>query len=344
MKSTEIFIHSILSRMTAILSTDQLSSLREALSDELRRATVTLSDNLPSADLDPFNQLLNSYLALRSIEGLTEGTLIQYRSGLNRFSQFLNKSILDTTKNDVRCYVAFLSQQMSKTSVSNQLCYIRPFLTWLHDEGYLPTNPGKNAVTIKPEPKEIDYLSPGEIIDIQDAASSLVERAIINLLFSTGLRCGEVHMLNLSNLDIASGQITLISEKSNRARTVFLTPRAAKDVAAYITSRTDSLPYLFISKRKSRMPDGSTEYTRMSVTTLEDITKCVGQRAGVSRVRTTVHIFRKTFATSLLNNGCPVEIIQALLGHSSPETTLGYYAKMTSRTVREAFDRYIQIV
>lgn len=162
-------------------------------------------------------------------------------------------------------------------------------------------------------------------------AKNLKEAAIVDFLLSTGVRVGELASMNISDVDFAKGTVTFRGEKGNcRFRTVLLGVRAKRHLMDYLNTRTDVDPALFVTDRHY---NGAPK--RMSKHGLETITKTVGKRAGLDK-NLTVHVFRRTFATRLADAGCPLEVIQELMGHAKPETTQRYIARSQARVVQSA--------
>jgi len=297
-----------------------------------------------STDVDNSEHLIRLFLATKRVEGRSDQTLTQYTYSLKRLLTAVDKPVLQIDRNDIRLWVCDLSTKMSQVSVRNQLANVRPFFEWLRDEEYIVHNPCSGVAHIKTPPKEIVTLSEEDMIKMEEVARNSLEKAFIACLFSTGLRCGEITNLKRSNLDLQNKVIHLISEKSRKPRVVPLTARSAKSIADYLDSRTDSSEYLFVSRYRAKGKDGKFYFHPMSNDSAERMVKLIGQRANVSVPKVTIHVFRKTLGTNLLNSGCPIEVIQAILGHASPETTLSYYAKISTDSVKRAFDRHIHTV
>lgn len=135
--------------------------------------------------------------------------------------------------------------------------------------------------------------------------------------------------MDISNVDFAAGTVTFRGEKSDRFRTVILDARAKKHLMAYLDSRTDNNPALFVSER---LYNGRPR--RLKKDAIENITKAIGVAAGLRKVLT-VHVFRRTLATRLADKGCPLDVIQEILGHRSPLTTKRYIAQNQARIRRQ---------
>lgn len=168
-------------------------------------------------------------------------------------------------------------------------------------------------------------------MQVRDVPKNLKEAAIVDFLLSTGVRVGELAAMNISNVDFAKSTVTFRGEKGScRFRTVLLDVRAKRHLMNYLNERTDADPALFVTDRRY---NGTPKW--MSKHGLESVTKAVGKRAGLDK-NLTVHVFRRTFATRLADAGCPLEVIQELMGHAKPETTQRYIARSQARVVQSA--------
>ena len=136
--------------------------------------------------------------------------------------------------------------------------------------------------------------------------------------------------LDINNVNFAEGTVTFRGEKNESFRTVFLDACAKRHLAAYLNSRTDNSPALFVTER---LYNGQPR--RLKKDAIEKVTKAIGRAAGLNKVLT-VHVFRRTLATRLADKECPLDVIQELLGHRSPATTKRYVAKNVTRIRRQA--------
>ena len=177
----------------------------------------------------------------------------------------------------------------------------------------------KKVAHVKSIQKKKERFTDEEIEDIKDACRTLKEKALIELLFSTGMRVGEVALLNISDLDLQNKRVTIFGQKTDEYRTGMLNTSAVKALRRYISSRDYCTGALFISDRKP--------HNRLQNSSLEQIVKKVAERAGVTRIPVTVHVFRKTFATVLYRKTKDVLLVSKLLGHSKTDMTVQYYLK-----------------
>ena len=170
---------------------------------------------------------------------------------------------------------------------------------------------------VKAMQKKKERLTDEEIEDIRDACQTLKEKALVEILLSTGMRVGEVSALNLSDLDLQNKRVSIYGEKTNRYRTGMLTTKAVKALRKYINSREYCAEALFICDRKP--------YNRMNNGSIEKMVKDIAKRAGITRIPVTVHVYRKTFASIMYKKTKDVLMVSKLLGHAKTDMTVQYY-------------------
>lgn len=180
-----------------------------------------------------------------------------------------------------------------------------------------------------------------EELAVRDAAGkrSTRDRAIIDVLLSTGMRVSEIQRINRTDVDLDDSSITFLGAKNGRYRTVYLDPRARKHLLEYLKERSDACEALFATENKYGETCGI-EPKRMSKEEYEHVAKQTGKSAGIDRT-CTVHVYRKTFATRLADRECPLQTIQELMGHADAGTTAkNYVAKSKART-KKACEKYL---
>jgi integrase/recombinase XerC len=283
------------------------------------------------------------YMALE--KGASPHTCRAYRTDLELFAAFLHEQGLpvDVTKIDyltIRLYLGHLYQgrQIKRTSVKRKLASLRTFFKYLKREGLVEKNPAKMVAIPKGEKTLPHALSVDEafrFLDIPDAASPLGsrDRAILEFLYSSGLRVGELTALSLSDLDLGTGMVRVLG-KGGKERMVPIGSKAVEALKLYLTRRGELMAkgksasqYLFLNHRGGPLTPRSVE--RM-------IKKYLLQGGIVKE--TTPHTFRHSFATHLLDAGADLRGIQELLGHASLSTTQKY-THVSSAKLMEVYDR-----
>ena len=338
----EAVINNVLGAVAQNLAAVQLNLVEAAIRNALKDMELRVMCTALTTQMDDNIFMLENFLATKKMEGIKESTLDQYRWTVKRFFREVNKNYRDVTKNDVKLWLTKRSREVGRNSLVNNKRNLQSFYNWLTDDGYVTTNPVRCIKTMKEIQPENIHMTDEEEMMVRDyicrESVCLKHRAIISFLLSTGIRVGEIEAMNRSDVNFMDGSVTFRGEKSDRIRTVFLDLRARKYLSEYIMSRTDNHPALFVTKRKY---DGQPK--RLRKPRYEMITKSICAAAGVTGKSCTVHVFRRTFATRLADQGCPLEVIQELLGHANSDTTSKCYVAKSIKRVKDRAAKYIMV-
>jgi site-specific recombinase XerD len=300
------------------------------------------------------------YLEYCEIEkNLTQNTLKMYHFYLSDFEtwlkSFLKKdeiSIKDITDDNIKKYRLFLNRRIShKTNLefkrSTQktfLVALRAFLKYLVVEEELDVMSPEQIILGKPEdrvPKVLNDDQMKRLFDVQDLnkRSGVRDRAILETLFSTGLRVSELAKLNRDDINLDSGEFTVVG-KGRKARTVYLSPVARDWIKRYLNLRRDDFKPLFLrySGKNMEVNDFDGESLRLTPRSVQRLIKKYVLDAGIS-VNATPHTLRHTYATGLLREGADLRSVQELLGHSSVSTTQ-IYTHITNRQLKSVHKQY----
>jgi len=290
--------------------------------------------------------LINQFIDYIALErGSSPHTCRAYRKDLELFAAFLAEKGLpaDWTAIDhltIRLYLGHLYQgkRIKRTSVVRKLATLRTFFRYLKREGIVEKNPAKMVATPKGEKNLPHALSVDEafrLLAVPDGTTPLGsrDRAVLELLYSSGLRVGELTALDLHNLDLGGGMVRVMG-KGGKERIVPVGSKATEALSAYLTHRGELMkeggnvpPYLFLNNRGGRL-------TARSVARM--IKKYLPQGGIVKEA--SPHTFRHSFATHLLDAGANLRGIQELLGHASLSTTQRY-THVSSAKLAEVYDR-----
>lgn len=271
-------------------------------------------------------QYIEEFLSARKLDGLSSGTLYQYNLELKKLPSFLNKPTIEATTNDLRKYFYQFTNQAIR-SMARKISILKAFYIWLVDEEIIEKNPMRRIKTPK-EPKSLpNIMSKQEFEKLRYYKKSLRNRAIFELLSSSGMRIGEMVALNVCDIDMDNRQIKVLG-KGNKERIVYFSHIAKFCLMDYLKSRKDNNEALFINKYGNRL----------GIRSIEMQTKNEAERAGISK-KVTPHKYRHYMATQLYSNGCNLELIGELLGHSSLDTSK-IYVHMSNSTIANAYDRY----
>lgn len=326
----EMYIHTNIADMSDYLNIEQLHTLEYILRKNLKGKDIINECTDLSTWVDDNEHIIKLFLVSKKIEGCKNSTLIQYRLSIKNFFLMVQKNYKDVKKDDVKMFLALRMKKVKQTTLLNTKRNLSSFFSWLHDEGYIDKNPVTKG-GIRVEEVENIYLTIDEEVKVRDVEKNVKEQALIDFLFSTGVRVGELISLNKTDVDFSAGTVTFRSEKGARKyRTVILDARAKQHLIDYLNTRNDRNVALFVTDRKYKG-----ECKRLCLSAVENITKSIGARANLNK-SLTVHVFRRTLATRLADQGCSLEVIQEILGHAKAETTQRYIARNHNRIIRDA--------
>lgn len=291
--------------------------------------------------------LLRQFLEYTEIErGRAVKTIENYEHYLTRFfDQMQIKEVSDITEEKIREFRLWLNRQpgvsgtMKRRTQNYYLIALRAYLKYLRKRDVNGLNPERIELAKLPE-RQIDIISGVELDRLINSADgsdekSLRDRAILEMLFSTGLRVSELCALN-SDIDLSRDDLS-VRGKGEKVRVVFLSEAAKDAVRAYMKARKDMEEALFVNiprigKDSKRTP------TRLTPRGVELIMKTYAAKAGITK-KVTPHILRHSFATDLLSNGADLRSVQALLGHASINTTQ-IYTHVTDAHLREVHKKF----
>lgn len=279
-------------------------------------------------------QIVKTFLVCKKLEGLSDGTLYNYRLHLHRFFLEIQKSPENITPNDIRVFLYCYQEQrkISNRSLDKYREIICNFFEWAYNEDYLEKNIVKSLKPIKYEVKPRKALSQIELEYIRRGCRTLKEKAIIEFLYSTGCRVSELADLKKCDVNFDSKAVHLFG-KGNKHRVSFMNAKCVVTLKEYLASRDDDNEYLFVSDRKP--------HNRIHKAGVEKIVRNISNRAIINTGKhVTPHILRHTFASISIQNGMPVEDISRLLGHAQISTTM-IYAETSMENIQNEHKRYV---
>lgn len=288
---------------------------------------------LRKSDQDIENDLLDKiqlFISAKKIEGLKEKTLEGYKIELGMFAIHINKATVLISTVDIRQFLAS-NPKWQMSTVDRKLSVLKSFFGWMVAEEMLLRNPTSK---IKPpkKPKRLPKaLSVEELEIIRDACESIRERALVEVLYSTGCRLSEIMNMRKTDVNFQEMNARVIG-KGDKERIVYLSIKAMHQLKKYLLSRGDDCPYLFVTERKP--------HRQMADRTIERIVDKVKSRTDLTK-KITPHVFRHTLATHAMDNGADLSDVQQLLGHEDPSTTL-VYASVSEERKRQAHKRVVQ--
>jgi len=278
---------------------------------------------------------------IRIEKGLSDKTVEAYSRDLAGFLQFLNEqglTPLTTSRDDIMKYIAMLGTGLSPVSVTRNISSIKVFFRFLVHEGKIKSSPARLLESPRRSRKLPSVLSPDEVErllsrPVLSTPTGLRDRAMLELLYATGLRVSEMLNLKTSNIDLEAGYVRTFG-KGSKERVVPMGDPAMVSIKQYLSEGRRFLikavnpVYVFLNTRGSRM----------SRQGFWKIIKKYGIEAGIGR-KITPHIMRHSFASHLLEAGADLRSVQVMLGHADISTTQ-IYTHVTRERLREIHERY----
>lgn len=301
-------------------------------------------------------QLISDFLTYLEVErNRSERTVRNYDFYLRRFFDWTKcVSPEKITLDMVRQYRVWLNRyknargkSMKKNTQNYHLIALRSFLKYLAKRDIDTLAPEKIELARMPE-RTVSFLEPGELERMLEAVlknapkdeqgrPSIVavrDRAIMELLFSTGMRVSELAGLTRDQVNLKNEEFT-VRGKGDKPRIVFLSNQARYWIKEYLDRRRDPEPFLFISHDRAAKGRDDAGLTPRSI---QRLVERYAREAGITK-RITPHVLRHTFATDLLRNGADIRSVQSMLGHSSITTTQ-IYTHITDERLKEVYERY----
>lgn len=268
---------------------------------------------------DENKAILKQYAGCMIIQGKAKGTVKQYVNALNKLIEFTGKRLLEITTNDIRCYIAnLIVNDVKKVTANNTRNYISSFFKWAKAEKLIEDNPCECIQQIKYEQEFFDPFTEVEIDKIRNATASKRDRAIVELLYSSGIRINELCTMKRSDIDINTMTVHVRQGKGGKDRITYVNNIAVYHLKKYFETRTDDDDALFLSF-ENRCEE---ERGKLSTNGVRGILIKIGEKAGVEKIHP--HRFRHTFATTMYNRGMDIHEIQKLLGHGDVSVTMRY--------------------
>ena len=319
----------IIQQMLCCLDNAQLKMLQEVMDKALynyditRKADTTMEDDS--------QKLLDSFVAAKRIEGCSEKTITYYLTTIEKMISTVGKEVRHIQTDDLRSYLTSYQEKngSSKVTIDNIRRILSSFFSWLEDEDYIVTSPVRRIHKVKTGSSIKETYSDEELEIMRDGCTELRDLAMIDMLASTGMRIGEMVLLNRTDINFAERECVVFG-KGDKERVVYFDARTKIHLKNYIESRTDDNPALFVTLRAP--------HERIKIGGVESRLRDIGNMLGIEKVHP--HKFRRTLATMAIDKGMPIEQLQQLLGHKRIDTTL-HYAMVKQSNVKIAHKKYI---
>lgn len=323
-KSMEEKIVVIINAMTEVLNASQLRKLQEVLLKEL-----AVNDSAQQSTSN--EEYLQMFLNAKKIEGCSERTVQYYQVTIKHFLRAIDTKVQKISTEEIRRYLVDYQgiNDCSKTTVDNIRRNISSFFSWLEEEDYILKSPMRRIHKIKATQVVKTIISDEEIEKLRGSCQHARDLAIIDLLYSTGIRVGELVRLNRKDINFNDRECIVLG-KGDKERKVYFDAKAKIHLQEYLKMRSDDNDALLVTL--------DAPHVRLKISGVEIRLRNLGKQAKVERIHP--HKFRRTMATRAIDKGMPVEQVQKLLGHSQIDTTM-QYAIVNQSNVKESHRRYI---
>ena len=322
--SMEEKLVNILNEMAEVLSIAPMKKLQEVL-------LKNLSDNRAQKEEISNNDYLKLFLDAKKIEGRSERTIQYYQITVEKLLQSIDSPIRKITTEQIRSYLSEYQKinNCSKVTVDNVRRNISSFFSWLEEEDYILKSPMRRIHKIKTKQQVKEIISDEAIEKLRDQCRTVRDLAIIDLLYSTGIRVGELVNLNVADIDFEARECVVFG-KGDKERRVYFDAKAKLHLQNYLNSRSDSNPALFVTL--------DAPHDRLKISGVEIRIRELGRRLNLPKIHP--HKFRRTMATRAIDKGMPIEQVQKILGHSQIDTTM-QYAIVNQNNVKTSHQKYI---
>lgn len=302
-------IYSVLNDMSEVLNMQQLQRLQETLLKHLVE-----KGNEKNCPVDN-GEYLDMFISAKKIEGCSERTLSYYKATIQNMFKEITTSVMQITTEMLRDYLAKyqLNNNCGKVTIDNIRRNLSSFFSWLEDEDYIIKSPVRRIHKVRTGTTVKETFSDESIEKLRDGCADVRDLAIIDLLYSTGIRVGELVNLDRKDIDFEERQCVVYG-KGNKERQVYFDARTKLHLLNYLESRTDNNNALFVTL--------DNPHERLKISGVEIRLRELGRKLKIERVHP--HKFRRSMATKAIDKGMPIEQVQKLLGHQQIDTTMRY--------------------
>lgn len=321
-------ITDVIQGMLPYLNNAQSKRLQEVLQCSLVNYEVTENTGKKKSSEQDFVEL---FLSAKRIEGCSEKSLKYYKNTIVAMLTTLDIEVKYIITDDIRGYLTEYQKKnnSSKVTIDNIRRILSSFFSWLEDEDYILKSPVRRIHKIKTGTNIKETYSDEALELMRDNCTESRDLAMIDMLASTGMRVGEMVLLNRSDINFNERECVVFG-KGNKERVVYFDARTKIHLQNYLKSRKDDNPALFVSLKSP--------HERLEIGGVEVRLREFGKQLGLQKVHP--HKFRRTLATMAIDKGMPIEQLQHLLGHRKIDTTL-QYAMVKQSNVKIAHKKYI---
>jgi integrase/recombinase XerD len=277
------------------------------------------------------NEYLILFLSAKQVEGCSKRTIDYYQSTISKMLNIIDIPIRKITTETIREYLKEYQtlNDCSKVTIDNIRRNLSSFFSWLEEENHILKNPVKRIKKIKAGMTVKEIISDEKIEIMRDACTCSRDLAIIDMLYSTGIRVGELVNLDISDINFHERECVVYG-KGDKERRVYFDAKTKLHLEKYISERNDSSQALFVTLNKP--------YSRLQISGVEIRIRKHGRSLGYENIHP--HKFRRTMATRAIDKGMPIEQVQQLLGHQQIDTTMKY-AMVNQNNVKISHKKFI---
>lgn len=330
----EKILENVVNEMAPHLDPEQLDHLSNVLYINFRGIEVVEQcTELAATGEDGDEAKIRMFVASKRAVNRQVGTLKQYTREIHQMLDFLGKRLEDITGMDLRYYYGVMREWrgIKMSTMQTRLHYLSSFWDFLLTEEMVRTNPVKKVGKLKVEKVIKKPFSAEEMEALREGCSNIRDRALVEFLYSTGVRVSELVALNVCDISM-SRQELIVYGKGSKERKTYLTDSAKFYLRRYLKDREvleNSQEPLFITQ--------DAPHDRLTVAGVQYMLRQLGRRVGVANVHP--HRFRRTVATDLLSRGMPIEQVKEFLGHEKLDTTM-IYCTVKEEQVRASHRKY----
>lgn len=317
-------IVTVLNEMAAYLSIAQMKKLQEVIVKAFAE-NEAVKENISN------EEYLSMFLAAKQIEGCSARTIQYYKVTVEHMIRRIPLEIRKITTDDIREYLAEYQKMNScgKVTVDNVRRNLSSFFSWLEEEDYILKSPMRRIHKIKTKQAVKEVISDEMIEQLRDHCKCKRDLAMIDLLYSTGIRVGELVGLNRADINFEERECVVYG-KGDKERRVYFDAKSKLHLQDYLKERVDDNPALFVTL--------DAPYERLKISGVEIRVRELGRKLNMDKIHP--HKFRRTMATRAIDKGMPIEQVQKILGHSQIDTTM-QYAIVNQNNVKSAHRKYI---
>lgn len=314
----------ILNDMTEYLNPSQIKQLQKVLIKRIHEQ--------PEQGNECSNaRYLEMFLMAKRIEGCSERTIAYYKVTAEKMLSNITKPLRKMTTEDLRSYLSFYQSQngCSKITVDNVRRNLSSFFSWLEEEDHILKSPIRRIHKIKSKTTVKETITDENIEKLRDGCVEVRDLAIIDLLYSTGIRVGELVNLDIEDINFEEREC-IVYGKGDKERKVYFDARTKLHLQLYLQSRNDDNRALFVTLDKP--------HERLKISGVEIRLRKLGRKLNMERIHP--HKCRRTMATRAIDKGMPIEQVQKLLGHQQIDTTM-QYAMVNQTNVKMSHRKFI---